>query len=126
MLPQFAVAGEPEAAARLLTESYDDGAIIRIVLNRAAARNAQHRGLLVELDQAFSEAEMDDRVKVIILAGAGPTFSSGHDMGSKETLEMKAPGALQHETMRIHGGTRTGAEKRMLQEWRHFFTNTLR
>ena len=110
----------------LLIETHDDGAIVRIVLNRPAARNAQHRGLLVELGQAFEEAEHDDRVKVVILAGAGLSFSAGHDMGTQEALEEKAPGPLQHDTMRINGGTRSSAEKRALQEWHYFFTNTLR
>ena len=34
-------------------ETLDDGAIVRIMLNRPEARNAQNRGLLVELDDAF-------------------------------------------------------------------------
>ena len=70
----------------LLIEHHDDGAIVRIILNRPSARNAQNRGLLVELGQAFEEAEKDDKVRVVILAGAGPVFSSGHDLGSKEHL----------------------------------------
>jgi len=110
----------------LLTESFDDGAIVRITLNRPSARNAQNRGLLVELDKAFEAAEQDDKVRVVSLAGAGTMFSSGHDLGSKVVLEEKAPGPNQHETMRMNGGTREAAEKRMLQEWHYFFQNTLR
>lgn len=110
----------------LLVETHDDGAIARIVLNRPAARNAQHRGLLTELGRAFEEVEQDDRVKVVILAGAGLSFSAGHDMGTKEALEEKAEGPLQHDTMRMNGGTRQSAEKRFLQEWHYFFANTLR
>ena len=34
-------------------ETLDDGTIARIMLNRAESRNAQNRGLLVELDDAF-------------------------------------------------------------------------
>ena len=30
-------------------ESFDDGAIVRIMLNRPETRNAQHRSMLVEL-----------------------------------------------------------------------------
>lgn len=110
----------------LLTESYDDGAIVRITLNRPKARNAQNRGLLVELGQAFEEAEKDDKVRVVILAGAGPVFSSGHDLGSKEHLAEMKPGPDQHESARTNGGTRTSAEKRALQEWHYFFENTSR
>jgi enoyl-CoA hydratase len=110
----------------LLTESFDDGAIMRITLNRPKARNAQNRGLLVELGEAFEAAEEDDKVKVVILAGAGPIFSSGHDLGSKESQAEFMPGPDQHPTMKINGATREAAEKRMLGEWHYFFQNTLR
>jgi enoyl-CoA hydratase len=107
-------------------ESFDEGKIVRINLNRPESRNAQNRGMLVELDEAFAAAEADDTVRVVILGGAGPMFSSGHDMGSKISLEEYAPGPNQHPTRGINGGTRLAAENRMLQEWHYFFQNTLR
>ncbi len=107
-------------------ESFDDGKIVRINLNRPESRNAQNRGMLVELDEAFAEAEADDQVRVVILGGAGPMFSSGHDMGSKVSMEEYAPGPNQHPTRNINGGTRLAAEARMLQEWHYFFNNTRR
>jgi len=54
--------------------------IARIVLNRPESRNAQDTRLLYELNDAFDRAAQDDGVKVIILAAAGPHFSSGHDL----------------------------------------------
>jgi enoyl-CoA hydratase len=110
----------------LLTESFDDGAIVRIMLNRPEARNAQNRGMLVELNEAFLAAERDDAVRVVILAGAGPMFSSGHDLGSSAQRAEMFPGPDQLESARTNGGTREGAEKRDLQEWHYFFQNTLR
>ena len=68
-------------------ETIDDGTIARIMLNRPDARNAQNRGLLVELDHAFLRAEADDTVRVVILGGTGPLFSAGHDMGSKDMVD---------------------------------------
>ena len=53
-------------------ETLDEGRIARIMLNRPEARNAQNRGLLVELDEAFLQAEDDDKVRVVILGGVGP------------------------------------------------------
>jgi len=103
-------------------ETHDDGAIVRILLNRPEARNAQNRGLLVELDEAFLRAEADDTCRVVILGGAGPMFSSGHDMGSKVAMEEFA----SHPSVQINGGTRSAAEKLMLQEWHYYFQNTLR
>lgn len=107
-------------------EVLDDGQIVRISLNRPDQRNAQTRGMLVELNEAFLRAEAEDDVRVVILAGEGPMFSSGHDIGSKQALSEYLPGPGQHPTMKINGGTREGAESRMLQEWHHFFQNTLR
>jgi enoyl-CoA hydratase len=107
-------------------ESLDDGRIVRIVLNRPEARNAQNRGLLVELNEAFLRAEADDDVRVVILGGAGPMFSSGHDMGSDVQRREFLPGPDQHPTRRINGGTRSGAEALMLQEWHYYFDCTRR
>jgi enoyl-CoA hydratase len=107
-------------------ESFGAGAIARITLDRPGTRNAQSRGLLVELDEAFLAAEADDAVRVVILAGAGPLFSSGHDLGSAESAAEWEPGPGQHPSRRVNGGTRLGAEQRMLQEWHYFFANTRR
>jgi len=110
----------------ILTENIDDGAITRITLNRPEARNAQNRGMLEELNDAFLAAERDDAVKVVILAGAGPIFSSGHDLGSKISMAERMPGPDQLESWRTNGGSRGDAEGRTLQEWHYFFQNTLR
>ena len=121
--------GDPTAAADyefVRYEALDDGTIVRVVLDRPRYRNAQHRPLLVELDHALMRAEADDQVRVVILSGAGPMFSSGHDMGSPEHLAERDPGPDQHVTRRTRGGSRPGAEARMLQEWHYFFENTRR
>src|SRR3984885_879884 len=103
-------------------EELEDGKIVRILLDRPDTRNAQNRGMLVELDDAFRTAEKNDTVRVVILGGAGPLFSSGHDMGSAKAIEERTT----HPTSLIDGATREGAESRMLQEWHYFFQNTLR
>ncbi len=104
-------------------ETHDEGRIVRILLDRPDARNAQNRGLLVELDAAFLRAEADDTCRVVILGGTGTMFSSGHDMGSKEAMQEFAS---HPTTTQMNGGTRAGAEKLMLQEWHYYFQNTLR
>jgi enoyl-CoA hydratase len=110
----------------LTYETFDDGTIARIMLNRLKSRNAQNRGLLVELDDAFMRAEADDTVRVVILGGNGPMFSSGHDLGTPEMLAERRGGEREHPTMSTYGGTREGAEQLMLQEWHFFFNNTRR
>jgi enoyl-CoA hydratase len=110
----------------VLYEKFDDGTIARIMLNRPEARNAQNRGLLVELNDAFLQAEADDTVRVVILGGTGPMFSSGHDLGSKASREEYTPGPNQHPSHTINGATRKGSESLMLQEWHYYFENTRR
>ncbi|HEV2239516.1 MAG TPA: enoyl-CoA hydratase [Streptosporangiaceae bacterium] len=112
---------------RYLTyELLDEGTIARIMLNRPKARNAQNRGLLAELGDAMLAAEADDRVRVVILGGAGPLFSSGHDLGSPDAVAERTEGPGQHATYGGYGATRSGAEKLMLQEWHFYFENTRR
>lgn len=107
-------------------ETLDEGTIARIMLNRPEARNAQNRGMLVELHEAFLRAEADDTVRVVILGGNGPMFSAGHDVGSKVQRSEYTPGPDQHPSFTVNGGTRQGAESLMLQEWHHYFENTRR
>ena len=111
----------------LTYELLDEGTIARIMLNRPGSRNAQNRGLLVELNDAMLAAEADDQVRVVILGGAGPMFSAGHDLGSREHAGERQPGPGQHPTYGgQYGGSRVGAEQRALQEWHFFFNNTRR
>ena len=107
-------------------ETLDEGTIAWIMLNRPAQRNAQQRGLLVELNDAFLKAEADDDIRVVILGGNGPMFSSGHDLGSKAMMAEYTPGPDQHPSFQENGATRSGAEKLLLQEWHYFFENTRR
>lgn len=108
------------------TESLDDGVIARVMLNRPNERNAQNRGLLVELDHALLAAEADDRVRVVILGGEGPVFSAGHDLGTPQAIAERAPGPDQHPTVQGYGGTTLALENRYRQEWHFFLQNTLR
>jgi enoyl-CoA hydratase len=57
-----------------------DGAVATITMNRPEMANAQDSTLINELDAAFDRADADDAVRVVILAGAGKHFSSGHDL----------------------------------------------
>jgi enoyl-CoA hydratase len=58
----------------------DDGPIRRIVLNRPAARNAQNAALLRALEAACEDTARTESVRVVVLAGNGPSFSAGHDL----------------------------------------------
>lgn len=103
-----------------------DGTIGTISLDRPRQRNAQNRGLLVELGEAFDIAEADDDIKVVILRANGDVFSSGHDLGSAQGQAERAPGPRQHPTYQNRGGGRLAAERQYVQEWHYFYQNIKR
>jgi len=83
-----------------------DGAVATITMNRPDVANAQNSRLIDEIDAAFDLADADDAVRVVILAGEGKHFSSGHDLkalvGGDEddpwvALRDTPEGKFQHE-----------------------------
>ncbi|MBT3916016.1 MAG: enoyl-CoA hydratase [Rhodospirillaceae bacterium] len=58
----------------------DKDGICTLTLNRPEKRNAMSIELVAELQSAFDTIAEDKSVKVIILAGNGPIFCSGHDL----------------------------------------------
>ena len=63
----------------LLVEA--DGPAARITLNRPEKRNALSLELMEEVIAALAELAKDADVRAIVVEGAGPVFSSGHDLG---------------------------------------------
>lgn len=68
--------------------------VLRITLNRPERRNALSEQLLTDLGTALDNAATDRSVRVIVLAAAGPVFSSGHDLG-----EMKGRSAVDYHAL---------------------------
>ena len=65
------------------------GRIARITLNRPQRLNAINRRMPGEIRRAVQAANDDDRVHLIVLAGAGRAFCAGYDL--KEFAEKKDP-----------------------------------
>jgi enoyl-CoA hydratase len=91
------------------------GEIEIIRLNRPRYRNAQSRILLEEMTQAFARADLDNDVKVIVLAAAGDHFSAGHDLGTPEELADRATKPFGE-----------GVLGRVNRSWHLFVENSLR
>ena len=53
-----------------------------LTLNRPEKLNAMNLELKNELYHALSEVEEEDDIRVVIMTGAGKSFSSGHDMSA--------------------------------------------
>ncbi|MBN9532405.1 MAG: enoyl-CoA hydratase [Alphaproteobacteria bacterium] len=56
------------------------GAVLRLSLNRPAARNALSEGLMAALQTALDDAGRDPAIHAIVLAAEGTAFSAGHDL----------------------------------------------
>jgi enoyl-CoA hydratase/carnithine racemase len=57
-----------------------DGAAARIVLNRPEKRNALSLELMEEVIAAVREVSARRETRAIVIEGAGPAFSAGHDL----------------------------------------------
>lgn len=73
-----------------LVRAESRGAVLRLTLNRAKARNALSVGLMEALKKALDAAAADKAAKVVVLAAEGPAFSAGHDL--KEMTACRADG----------------------------------
>lgn len=58
----------------------DADGIARLTLNRPQARNALSMALMQALDAELAAVAADPATKVVVIAGAGPGFCSGHDL----------------------------------------------
>ncbi|HEX6460760.1 MAG TPA: enoyl-CoA hydratase/isomerase family protein [Thermoleophilaceae bacterium] len=109
-----------------LVETEDRGAVRHIVMSRAEKRNALNEELIFALGEAIEDAAKDDSVRVLVLKGDGPMFSSGMDLSNLRALseapetidDLRTPllrwwnmlEVMQKATIaQIHGGAIGGA-----------------
>jgi 2-(1,2-epoxy-1,2-dihydrophenyl)acetyl-CoA isomerase len=65
----------------------DDAAAVRTVtLNRPQKRNAIDIELRIALAEAIESADRDPDIRVIVVTGAGPAFSSGGDIATMQRM----------------------------------------
>ena len=64
----------------------DRGAVRHVVLNRPEKRNALSSAVVEELGEALSGAAAEPAVRIVVLRGAGPMFSSGMDTADLAAL----------------------------------------
>jgi len=85
----------------ILYEVVDE--VATVTLNRPSKLNAYTPQMGTELVDAFSQADADQAVRVIILTGAGRGFCAGADIGSfADDIDARAAGGTaQHSTSRI-------------------------
>lgn len=83
---------------------HQTGAVATITLNRPKARNAYSDAMVKGVCDALDRFEVDDRVRVVVLRGAGPSFCAGGDLKAmRDRSGMFAGNPLELRT-RYHRG----------------------
>lgn len=78
--------------ALVLTEKIVKGAV-KLTLNRPEKRNALNIDLMRQLNEKLLEIEKDEKIRVIVLEGAGESFCGGldlHEASDREVIEESA------------------------------------
>ena len=63
-----------------------EGAVARITLNRPEKRNALNEAVIAGLKESLRQAAHDERVRVIVITGAGKDFCSGADLAALQKI----------------------------------------
>ena len=63
-----------------MLELLQEGAVLRLRLNRPALHNAFDAGLIAELTTALAATGTDPAIRVVVLEGVGASFSAGADL----------------------------------------------
>jgi enoyl-CoA hydratase/carnithine racemase len=87
------------------TLSYDvDAEVATITLNRPERLNAVNTTVIQELLAAFDRADADDRVRAVIVTGAGRAFCAGADLGGGRSTFGAREGRHEHAEAHRDGG----------------------
>jgi methylglutaconyl-CoA hydratase len=85
----------------------DDRGVVTVVLNRPEVRNAMSPALMSGLNDALTDLAADESVRVLVLTGAGDTFSAGGDLNwmrrgvDKDEAEHGADSARLAQTFEV-------------------------
>jgi methylglutaconyl-CoA hydratase len=78
-----------------------DGGILTLTLNRAEKRNALSSELIELLHQALEQADLDARVRVVLLRGAGKDFCAGADLDELLASVNQSPAQNESAALRL-------------------------
>src|SRR5690242_4551282 len=72
-----------------------EGAVARLTLNRPEKKNALNEAVIAGLKENLRAASEDDRVRAVLIAGAGNDFCSGADLSA---LQRVAQASVEENT----------------------------
>jgi methylglutaconyl-CoA hydratase len=77
----------------------DRGPVAVLTLNRPDQRNALARALMAQLRDAVDKTSSDERIRAIVLTGAGPAFCTGMDL--KEAAAIDSSPEAEQQTIAV-------------------------
>ncbi len=63
-----------------------DGSVARVTLNRPEKRNALNDAVVAGIKDGLKKASKDERVRVVVISGAGKDFCSGADLSALQKI----------------------------------------
>src|SRR5207249_2198098 len=91
----------PPMSPFLLVDRPSDG-VARLTLDRPDKRNALSIALRNEISDALDGLADDERVRCVVITGAGSTFSAGFDLGEFESSDPDVQAAIWESSDRYH------------------------
>lgn len=86
-------------AGELRVDGPDDAGVVTLTLDRPEKRNALSIALRDEVADALDRLRDDERVKVLVVTGAGDVFSAGFDLGE---FQSEPPERIWPSSDRFH------------------------
>ncbi len=76
---------------------HTEGAVATLTLNRSANRNALTRTLLWDLSHALARLAVDSSIRLVVLTGAGNTFSVGGDVSAFAKIDAEVTPSMSFD-----------------------------
>lgn len=95
----------PTSPARVRSQTHS--AVRRLILDRPRTHNAFDAALVSELTAALLDAQADERVRCVVLTGAGDTFSAGADLNWMREMAAASEAENLADSLRLAALMRT-------------------
>lgn len=79
----------------------DGNGVVTVTLNRPDKHNAFNAGMIAELTAALQAADRDPSARVIVLTGAGKSFSAGADLAWMKSMAAYSEGENIEDSLKL-------------------------
>ncbi len=102
-------------------EDYEEGSVVTLTMNKPETLNALNIEFSREIDDALTQVEQDDDVKVVVLKGSGKAFSAGYDLGRVYFVYGGGGGKPEEKTRRPSQRSRLAYDRWRAESLRKIF-----